>query len=114
MQIDEEIDDDDYFEDFEDRSYLKSIPKRPSLDSELDFDIKTNYLTAEEFMYSMDLIDKKINSLYKLCRFIGEQQRENSKLLRKLVAVDELSPDFWNVSNFDTFSNFIILFLILR
>ena len=56
-------------------------------------------LTKEEFDYTMGLFDAKITSLYKLCKFIGNKQQENSKALRRLVALDELSDDFWNVSN---------------
>ena len=56
-------------------------------------------LTKEEFDYTMGLFDAKIVSLYKLCKFIGSKQQENSKALKRLVALDELSEDFWNVSN---------------
>lgn len=55
------------------------------------------YLTATEFNYTMDLFNKKINSLYKLCRTIGEQQQEINRSLTKLVALDELNDEFWNV-----------------
>jgi len=44
------------------------------------------------------VLDEKINSLYKLCRFIGDQQQNMAKSLQKLVALDELSDQFWNVS----------------
>ena len=64
------------------------------------------YLTTNEFNYTMSVIDEKIGSLYKLCRFISETQQENKKALKKLVALDELSDVFWNVSYL--FSNFII------
>ena len=105
--IDNESDDEDYSEGNRySKSQYPSIPKWLSLDPEIDLDDITNYLTTEDFTYSMDLIDRKINSLYKLCRFIGDQQHEDSKLLHKLVVADELSPDFWNVSNFDIFSFF--------
>lgn len=57
-----------------------------------------NYLTIKDFNYTMGLMDDKINSLYKLCRFIGDQQEMISKSLKKLVALDELSDNFWNVS----------------
>jgi hypothetical protein len=56
------------------------------------------YLTTKDFNYTMSLLDNKINVLYKLCRSIGDKQHENSATLRKLVAVDELSDNFWNVS----------------
>jgi hypothetical protein len=68
------------------------------------------YLTTKDFNYTMTLLDNKINALYKLCRHIGDEQQENSKLISKLVAVDELSDGFWNVSfnifNFDLISLF--------
>ena len=54
------------------------------------------YLTAKEFYYTMDLVDKKINSLYKFSKHVAEQQKQNSQLLKKLVAL-ELSDEFWNV-----------------
>ena len=56
------------------------------------------YITTEEFNYTMGLLDAKINSVYKLCRYISDQQQQNTKSLIKLVAIDELSDDFWNVS----------------
>src|ERR1044071_4086657 len=69
------------------------------------------YLTTKDFNYTMTLIDNKINALYKLCRHIGDEQQENSRLISRLVAVDELSDGFWNVSfsnifNFDLISLF--------
>ena len=68
------------------------------------------YLTTKEFNYTMTLLDNKINALYKLCRHIGDEQQENSRLISKLVAIDELSDGFWNVSfnifNFDLISLF--------
>ena len=56
------------------------------------------YITTEEFNYTMGLLDAKINSVYRLCRYISDQQQQNTKSLKKLVAIDELSNDFWNVS----------------
>jgi hypothetical protein len=53
----------------------------------------------------MSLIDNKINVLYRLCRSIGDKQHEDSATLKKLVAIDDLSDNFWNVS-------FIFNFLI--
>ena len=45
-------------------------------------------------------MDDKINSLYKLYRFISDQQEKMANSLKKLVAFDELSENFWNVSYF--------------
>jgi hypothetical protein len=56
------------------------------------------YLKSSDFKYTMGIMDQKINALYKLCRHIGDVQQENSKLLKKIVAADELSDGFWNVS----------------
>jgi hypothetical protein len=64
------------------------------------------YLTNKEFIYTMGLLDKKITTLYRLCRHISEQQQENSKSLKKLVAIDELSEQFWNVSFFNISSKY--------
>lgn len=70
------------------------------------------YITTKEFEYTMKLFDEKLNSLYKLCRFISDTQQENKKSLKKLVALDELSGVFWNVSYL--FSNSILFILILK
>ena len=55
-------------------------------------------VTLKDFNYSITLIDKKINALYEMSRYISNQQKEDSKSLKKLVALDELSEGFWNVS----------------
>jgi nitric oxide reductase activation protein len=55
-------------------------------------------LTTTEFNYSIKVLDRKINSLYKLCRFTADQQQEMAKSIKKLVALDDLSEDFLNVS----------------
>ena len=74
---------------------FSSLPK--SLSYSRDDEAKP-YLTSKNFNYTMNLIDAKINSLYKLCRYLGDQQQNSLKSLQKLVALDELSDDFWNVS----------------
>ena len=56
------------------------------------------YLMTKDFNYAMTVLDDKINSLYRLCRYIGDQQQNMSNSLQKLVALDELSEQFWNVS----------------
>ena len=35
--------------------------------------INDEYLTTEKFNYSMNLLDKKINLLYRLCRYISDK-----------------------------------------
>ncbi|RGB42306.1 hypothetical protein C1646_751203 [Rhizophagus diaphanus] len=55
-----------------------------------------SYVISEEFNYTMNLLNSKVSALYKLCRYISDQQQENSKSLEKLVTLDELS-DFWNM-----------------
>lgn len=77
---------------------FSSLPTSTSTSSTPTPQTQGPYLTAKDFNYTMTLLDNKINSLYKLCRHIGDEQRENSKMLNKLVAVDELSDGFWNVS----------------
>jgi hypothetical protein len=68
------------------------------------------YLTKEEFDYTMKLIDGKIAALYKLCRFISEQQQDNTKSLKRLVMLDELFEGFWNVSySVNTFSSSVMI-----
>ena len=61
--------------------------------------VSMTYLTKEDFEYSIKLLDSKINAVYKLCKYLGEKQNENSKALKRLVALDELSEEFWNVSS---------------
>lgn len=67
-----------------------------------------SYLTVKEFNYTMTLLDNKINTLYKLCRYISDNQQESSKTLKKLVVEDELSDTFWNVS----FQHIVIIYFI--
>ena len=76
-------------------SSLRSIQR--SAKSQEDDNDSTN-LTVKEFNYTMSLVDNKINVLYKLCRFIADQQQETSTTLKKLVVANELSDNFWNVS----------------
>ncbi|GBB97636.1 hypothetical protein RclHR1_03020014 [Rhizophagus clarus] len=66
----------------------------PALDGKTD----SSHVTLKDFNYSITLINKKINALYEICRFISSQQQENLKSLNKLVALDELSDGFWNKS----------------
>ena len=67
------------------------VPKQP-------IDKVETYLMTKDFNYAMTVLDDKINSLYRLCRYIGDQQQNMADSLRKLVALDELSEQFWNVS----------------
>ncbi|GET54798.1 hypothetical protein GLOIN_2v1870636 [Rhizophagus irregularis DAOM 181602=DAOM 197198] len=46
----------------------------------------------------MKLLDEKITLIYRLCRRISEQQRLDSQTIQRLVVVDELSDEFWNIS----------------
>jgi hypothetical protein len=66
------------------------------------------YLTIEQFNYTMNLLDGKINSMYKLLRHVSDQQQKDSQTIQKLAVVDELSDEFWNVSYFNIFCNFIL------
>lgn len=59
------------------------------------------YLTVEQFNYSMNLLDVKISSIYKLLRHVSDQQQKDSQTVQKLAVVDELSDEFWNVSYFN-------------
>ena len=69
-------------------------------------------LTIKEFNYTMKMMDDKISSIYRLCRYIGDQQREMATALKKLVALDELSENFWNVSYLYTVKSFFIFKII--
>ena len=42
----------------------------PALAGETD----SSHVTLKDFNYSITLIDKKINALYEICRFISSQQ----------------------------------------
>jgi hypothetical protein len=61
--------------------------------------VSKTYLTTDDFEYTIGLLEKKINAIYKLTRYIGVKQKEIEKDIKRLVALDELSEDFWNVSN---------------
>lgn len=62
-------------------------------------------LTYEEFNYTVNLLNNKIDNIYRLCRFLGDQTQEQTKLMKKLVAADELSEQFWKVLIFDYFQS---------
>ena len=81
-------------------SNLDEIDKRDNIeDSFEDYNPKSEtYLTKKEFDYTMELVNTKITSIYRLCKFIADIQQEEKKSLNKLVALDELSDTFWNVS----------------
>ncbi|CAB4439153.1 unnamed protein product [Rhizophagus irregularis] len=59
-------------------------------------DITQTYITKDEFDYAMQLLDKKITSVYRLCKFISETQQVEKKSLERLIALDELTDSFWN------------------
>lgn len=63
------------------------------------FDVNDEPLTTKDFNYTMTALDNKINLLYKFCKYIANQQDEMKVALTKLVALDELSDNFWNVSS---------------
>jgi len=55
----------------------------------------------------MELVNDKINAIYKLCKFIADTQvtqQDEKKSLQKLVAIDELSDGFWAVSYLTIFA----------
>ena len=62
------------------------------------------YLTKKDFNYTMELVNEKINAMYKLCKFIADTQQDGKKSLQKLVAIDELSDGFWGVSYLTIFA----------
>lgn len=71
-------------------------------------DYDERYLTIKQFNYSMNLLDDKINSIYKLLRHVSDQQQKDSQTVQKLAVVDELSDEFWNVSYFNIFGDFTL------
>ena len=51
-------------------------------------------LTYEEFDHTINILNKKIESIYYLCQFLDDQVQEQTKLIKKLVTTDELSKIF--------------------
>src|SRR3954466_15539681 len=105
MEIDE-FGGDEYFDNLENNDPHESVtvtsrgPSQPLIKKS----VAKTYLTKEEFDYTMKIFDGKINSIYKLCRYISDKQNESSKDLKRLITLDELSEDFWNVSNLTHFA----------
>ena len=61
----------------------------------------------------MGLVNEKINSIYKLCKFIADIQQDGKKSLQKLVAIDELSDSFWGVSYLTIFAIYLIFKILI-
>jgi hypothetical protein len=53
---------------------------------------------VKEFNYAMNALDGKVNAIYKLCRYIGDQQQKSIQDTQNVAKSDVLSDDFWNVS----------------
>ena len=74
MEIDEfnhdEFGGDEYFDNLENNESVTSCRLSQLL---IKKSVAKAYLTKEEFDYTMKLFDIKINSIYKLCRYIGEK-----------------------------------------
>ena len=68
------------------------------------YDKDETYLTKKDFNYTMELVNEKINAMYKLCKFIADTQQDGKKSLQKLIAIDELSDGFWGVSYLTIFA----------
>jgi hypothetical protein len=60
-------------------------------------------LTFAEFEYTIKIVNSKIDTVYRLCRIVADQQQESLKSLKKLVAFDRLSDGFWKVFIFELF-----------
>lgn len=99
MQVDDDSEDDNYYDDIR---YKRTNEKSSQIFED------ERYLTTEKFNYTMKLLDEKINSLYRLLRHVSDQQQKDSNTIQRLVVIDELSDEFWNVSYFNIFSNFIL------
>ena len=48
----------------------------------------------KEFNYTVNIFDKKITLLYKLCRHISDQQQKDIQIMQRLVVVNKLSDEF--------------------
>ena len=51
-------------------------------------------LTLCKFVYSVGIINKKFDAIFQLCHAITDEQKELSKTIKKLVALDELLNEF--------------------
>ena len=99
QEIRSNFDDNDNTEDsFEDYSLQIRDKDKHSHDKD------ETYLTKKDFNYTMELVNEKINAMYKLCKFIADTQQDGKKSLQKLVAIDELSDGFWGVSYLTIFA----------
>uniref|UniRef100_U9TRE0 Uncharacterized protein n=1 Tax=Rhizophagus irregularis (strain DAOM 181602 / DAOM 197198 / MUCL 43194) TaxID=747089 RepID=U9TRE0_RHIID len=88
------VDDDDNEEhnDNRDKSDTREpLPKPHNVEGE-------RYLTVKEFNYAMNALDGKVNAIYKLCRYIGDQQQKSIQDTQNVAKSNVLSDDFWNVS----------------
>jgi hypothetical protein len=88
------VDDDDNEEhnDNRDKSDTREpLPKPHNVEGE-------RYLTVKEFNYAMNALDGKVNAIYKLCRYIEDQQQKSIQDTQNVAKSDVLSDDFWNVS----------------
>ena len=94
------INNDIVYEPAADGSYKLVLPFDNNNNCVPTSEISGTFLKTKDFNYTIQLMDNKINSLYKLCRFISDQQEKTANSLKKLVALDELSENFWNVSYF--------------
>ncbi|GBC50631.2 hypothetical protein GLOIN_2v1846469 [Rhizophagus irregularis DAOM 181602=DAOM 197198] len=54
------------------------------------------YLMVKEFNYTMNALDGKVNAIYKLCRYIRDQQQKSIQDTQNVAKSDVLSDDFWN------------------
>ena len=92
----------DGFDSFDDESVTTGVhitSHRPSSQPLIKKSVSKTYLTTDDFEYTIDLLEKKIDAIYKLTRYISVKQKEIEKDIKRLVALNELSEDFWNVSN---------------
>ncbi len=67
----DDCEDHDKYENCDKRKELVPLPRSHNTENEC-------YLTFKEFNYTMNIFDKKITSLYKLCRHISDQQQKDT------------------------------------
>ncbi|HXF28959.1 MAG TPA: hypothetical protein VN457_03850 [Chlamydiales bacterium] len=77
-----------------------STPPESTLAFNLQLQAAERPLTLREFVYSVGIINEKVDATFQLCHAIADEQKELSKVIKKLVALDELSDGFWKVFNF--------------
>jgi len=86
---------DETLKDFEfSRLSSSSTPPESTSAFNLQLQAAERPLTLREFVYSVGIINEKVDATFQLCHAIADEQKELSKAIKKLVDLDELSDGF--------------------